>query len=161
MADDVTRIAFYECNCDRKCVAKEKYLKNTAAIKNHFRIKQPCSILDPVIELTASNVEKSGLKLSNVNYAYIERFNRFYFVNDIIFENDGLIEVRLSIDVLMTYASDIYGSQQEVIRAEALNSPRYIDNERPILTDKILTTKILGSFPEATGNNYALTVAGG
>lgn len=161
MPDNVTRIAFFSCSCDRKCVAKEVYLKNQTIIKSHFRIKQPCSMLDPVIELDINNVQRSGLQISGTNYCYIELFKRFYFINDIVFENDGLVEMHLSVDVLMTYASDIYDSQQEVIRAEALNSPRYIDNERPILSDKILTTKILGEFPEQSGNNYVLTVAGG
>lgn len=161
MADEVTRIVLYKCSCDRKCVAKENSLENPTAIKNHFRIKEPCSLLDPIVELTASNVTRAGLDLAQVNYIYIERFNRFYFVNDIIYENDGLVELHCSVDVLMSYADNIYNSQQEVIRSEAVNSKMYIDPERPILTDKILTTKILGEFPETSDNNYIMTVAGG
>ena len=167
MADELTRIALWSCICDRKCVAKEKYLKNQKTIKNHFRIKEPCSFLDPVIELAATNAVPHGSaqagigELAKLNYLYIERFQRYYFIDDIIFNNDGLIELHCSIDVLMSYANDIYGSQQEVIRAEKLNSPKYIDNERPILSDKVLTTKILGEFPASSGNNYVMTVAGG
>ena len=161
MADDVTIITLFTCKCDKKCVAKEKYLKDPKVIKNHFRIKEPCSILNPIIELTASNAVKAGVPLAHVNYCYIHRFDRYYFIDDITFENDGLIELKLSVDVLMSYADSIYGSQQEVIRSEALNSPKFIDNERPILSDKIVTTKLLGNLAESTGNNYYMTVAGG
>lgn len=162
MPDNVTRIALFTCKCDRKCVAKENYLQNPKVIKNHFRIKEPCSMLDPVVQLTASNAVPSGaVNLADVNYIYIERFRRYYFINDIIYQNDGLIELHCSIDVLMSYVNNIYNSQQEVIRSEALNSARFIDNERPILVDKILTTKIIGAFPETGTNNYVMTVAGG
>lgn len=167
MADEVTRIALWSCICDRKCVAKEKYLKNQKTIKNHFRIKEPCSFLDPVIELAVTNAVPHGSgqlaigELAKLNYLFIERFARYYFIDDIVYENDGLVELHCSVDVLMSYASEINGSQQEVIRSEALNSPKFIDNERPILSDKIVTTKILGALTEATGNNYYLTVAGG
>ena len=161
MADDVTRIALFTSTCDRKCVAKEAYLRNQTVIKNHFRIKQPCSILNPIVELTASNVTRSGIQLERLNYIYIEAFQRFFFIDDIIFQNDGLIELHCTVDVLMSYVNQIYGSQQEVVRSEALNSARFIDTERPLLCDKILTTKIIGEFPETSGNNYVMTVAGG
>lgn len=161
MADDVTRIALFTLICDRKCVAKEVYLRNQTVIKNHFRIKEPCSILNPIIELSKANVTRSGIQLERLNYLYIELFQRYYFIDDVIYENDGLIELHCSIDVLMSYVNQIYDSQQEVVRSEALNSARFIDTERPILCDKILTTKIIGEFPETGDNNYVMTVAGG
>lgn len=160
MANNTT-IVLWSNTADRKCVAKESFLRNRTIIDESFRMKEPCSILAPDIQLASSTVTSRKLPLNKANYCYISRFARYYFIDDIIFLNDGIVEMHLSIDVLMTYRKEIYSSQQEVVRAESLNSPRFIDNERPILTDKILTTKILGAFPESSGNNYALTVAGG
>lgn len=159
-----TLLILYTCTCDRKKVNKSGALQNATNVTDTFRIKEKCSILNPVIELATTTIESGGLQLSALNYAYIERFNRYYFITDIKYMNDNLVELTLDIDVLMTYAGQILNSSQEVTRAESINSKNFIDTERPVQSNKLLyvgDAQYLGTFPESTGNNYIMTVAGG
>lgn len=167
MADN-TNVTLYSCKCDRKVVNKKPYIGQGVKITDTFRIKEPCSMAHPVIMLSTSTVRYNDrLQLNNVNYSYVELFQRYYFIDDIIFLNDGLLEMHLTVDVLYTYMDDILGSQQEVVRSESINTPQYVDNERPIFFDRWLdasASEVFGMVPEDQGQgsvNYYLTVAGG
>ena len=167
MANNTT-VKLYSCTCDRKVLNKMPFLGEGVSITGTFRIKEPCSISNPVIELASSTVKyKDRLQLDSVNYAFIELFQRYYFIDNIIFEHDGLLQMHMSVDVLNTYRSDILSSQQEVIRSESINTPQYVDNERPIFFDRWLdasASEVFGMVPESQGQgsvNYYLTVSGG
>ena len=159
-------IYFYKCTCDRKKVNKASSLQvfpaptrdNTNGGIHTFHVKTPSSIFNPEIVI---NKRSLGKDYATINYAYIPMWNRYYFVDDITAENDGNIRFSMSVDVLMTYATNILKSKQFISRAESLNSNLYIDPERPIQANKLLSMEKLGNFPETTGNNYILTVAGG
>lgn len=160
-----TNVNLYVCKCDRKVLNKSPYLTGQVKITDTFRIKEPCSLSRPVIELAKSTVlSNDEIKLDRVNYAYIELFKRFYFIDDIIFKNDGIIELHMTVDVLNTYKDQIADSQQEVIRSESINTPQYADSERPLFFDRWLdasSSEVFGMVPESSGDNYYLTVAGG
>ncbi len=154
-------IQLYITQSDRKKVKKNVSL--VVDITQTFRIKEPSSVFNPEILLSRETV---GDKYAAVNYAYVPKWERWYFIDDIIEENDGLIRYRMSVDVLMTYADKILASQQEVIRSEKINSMLFADSERPVQSQKYITYTDpakgeFGAFPEATGDNYFLTVAGG
>ena len=55
-------------------------------------IKTPSSILRPYIDIATES------DLSAVNYAYIPDYERYYFVNDIVY-NRGLWELSMVVDV--------------------------------------------------------------
>lgn len=76
-------------------------------------IKDIDSILTPVIELdeTAAN---SSIPL--FNYAFIPSFRRYYFIDDISFSL-GTWSISMHVDVLATYAADIFNSRQYVARS--------------------------------------------
>ena len=159
---DNTNITLYTISCDRKQINKAKSWDKVVDITDTFRVKQPSSILNPVITLSVLTVGED--KYPNVNYAYVPLWGRYYFVDDITLEHDGLLTLTLSVDVLMSYRDKILSSQQFIARAESLNSALYIDNERPIQANKKISpsdSAVLGIFPESIGNNYILTVAGG
>ena len=157
-----TNITLYTISCDRKQIDKSKSWDVVANITETLRVKQPSSILNPVITLALSTI--GAKNYAAVNYAYVPDWGRYYFVDDITLENDGLLMLTLSVDVLMSYKGKILSSQQFIARAESLNSPLYIDSERSIQANKKISVPdsvVLGIFPESTGNNYVLTVAGG
>lgn len=167
MADNTT-VDLYSCKCDRKVLNKVPYLGDGVKITETFRIKEPCSMARPVIQLAKSTIKhKDKLQLHNVNYAFIELFQRYFFIDDIIFLNDGIVEMHLTVDVLYTYMDNILDSQQEVVRSESINTPQYVDSERPIFFDRWLdasASEVFGMVPENQGQgavNYYLTVAGG
>lgn len=68
----------------------------TGNFKNNF------SLTDIQLVINFNNIE-----LFNYNYVYIELFHRYYFVNDCKILSNNRIELALSLDVLMTYKTDI------------------------------------------------------
>ena len=64
-------------------------------------IRYESSILNPVLQINTviSNP-------SNLNYAYIPEFNRYYWINDWSYDR-GFWIVRMSVDVLATYKDQI------------------------------------------------------
>lgn len=152
----MSEIILYKNSSDRKKVKKD--LSKIVEVTETFRIKEPSSIVNPVVTLSKNTV---GTSWVTANYAYIPMFKRYYFIDDIVACNDGIIEFHLTVDPLMTYKDGLLSTKFEFVRAEALNSRLFIDPELPIQGNKLLTYKILGSIPESGSNNYILTVAGG
>jgi len=60
-------------------------------------------------------------KYKGYNYAYIDFFKRYYFVESTSNNNDRIIELQLETDVLETYKNDI-------LNAQASNISYYPDN---------------------------------
>ena len=71
-------------------------------------VKTSSSIINPTIELKYNPIE--------YNYCYIEKFNRYYFITDIVY-GIGVWIVSLSVDVLASFKNDIIGSSQYVLRS--------------------------------------------
>lgn len=152
------RVELYTTNSDRKQLRKDLDKKGET---DSALIKEPCSIINPVITLSRARLGKAW---AAVNYVYIPDFKRYYFIDNIVALNDGLVEISMHIDVLMTYADSLVDLQLEIVRAASLNSKLYIDPEMPLQANKLLSYKKIGVFPESVGentNNYYLTVAGG
>lgn len=45
--------------------------------------------------------------LTDVNYMYIQEFNRYYFISDIVSVRNGLVRISANIDVLKSFESEI------------------------------------------------------
>lgn len=74
-------------------------------------LKESTSIIDPDII-----VEGIGSHLGDINYAYIEEFGRYYFVNNIDSIRTGLWSVSMHVDVLQTYAEQILANNAIIER---------------------------------------------
>ena len=61
------------------------------------RMKEECSVKNPVLLIETVDLD--------VNYAYFN--NRYYFVEDIILNNNNIYEIRCTIDILATYRPNI------------------------------------------------------
>ena len=90
-------------------------------------VKGACSITAPLIEVSKDR------RPIGYNYAYIEDFNRYYFINDIVY-NLGVWVLSLSCDVLASYYTEITGSSQYIMR----NSVEYDTN----IIDTFYPTKV-------------------
>lgn len=62
-------------------------------------LRERTSLIDPVLWVTA---DPRGF-----NYARIDQFSRYYFIDEVQSVNNGIWEIRLHVDVLMTYADEI------------------------------------------------------
>lgn len=115
-------------------------------------LRENCSIIDPKILV---NVE-----LSEGNYAYIEEFGRYYFINNITSAGLGLWIIEMHVDVLYTYRTEI-GALNAVIKRQELLWNIYLDDPNfKVYNNKLIQTK---TFPNGFNDSpqFVLTVAGG
>lgn len=64
----------------------------------------------------------------NASYAFVEIFNRYYFVNRIVAVNNRLWRIDMTCDVLMSFSSDILKQKAFILRSENLGSRLIKDN---------------------------------
>lgn len=129
----------------------------SAQIELSGTLHSECSILNPIIEDI-----KPPENISSFNYAFIEDFNRYYFITDISVINNQLWKISLRCDVLMSYAEDIMQLDVNILRniydynlmIEDTKLPTYSDDRIQCFNfPKTLTNK--GNF------KYYLTLIGG
>lgn len=98
-----------------------KILDEVTAITAQCEFRQEQDILNPELTLTASN-------LSDYNYMYIARYKRYYFIKTNTFPTGKWI-IRGHVDVLKSYATEIYALTGTVNRSETLANG-YLPDER-------------------------------
>lgn len=103
-----------------------KQPSGAAAATFNCRLKDPCSVIDPVI-----TVSVGPLTWPDYNYAYISDFHRYYFVDDIVAVG-ALFEMHLRCDLLATYKSDIGNASLYVLRSASQYDGNLIDEYYPI-----------------------------
>ena len=79
-------------------------------------MKTVSSVITPIIEITDP---KLGNDIPLYNYAYIQDFARYYFIEDIRYDL-GVWTLWLRCDVLATYQQDILNSRQYILRGTTL-----------------------------------------
>lgn len=150
-------IVLYQNSSDRKKIRKN--LRQIQDITETFRLKAPCSIINPTVTLSRQSI---GDSWAQANYAYIPRFKRYYFINNITVEHDSLVSVSMSVDPLYTYAAQLLNTQFEIARSESVNSSYFIDNEKALMNRKVVTFLNVGNIPQSqSGKKFTITVAGG
>ena len=160
-------ITFYRNQSDRKRINKSisvVKLADGSETLTGVHIKEPCSIMHPKIEISREIFQQNADALLSVNYAHLPSLGRYYFIDDMELNNDGLLIYSLTVDVLYTYRTDLMNTQVLAIRSEKENTSVYTDPEYAIKSNKLYEYEILGSVPDlasAENNNYVMTVAGG
>ena len=91
---------------------------------------EPCDILSPTLICVYSE------NLCKQNYAYISGFgNRYYYIENVSVLGGQRCVIKLSVDPLKTYATDIKKCKGVCLRTE--KAPTYIpDNKFPMITNK-------------------------
>lgn len=89
-------------------------------IEYDIRVKKQTSVVNPVIIL------KSDTYITS-NYAYIPKFNRYYFIRDIRVFPNKIYELSLQCDVLESFKNDILNSYATITEDETGNN--YIDKD--------------------------------
>lgn len=84
-------------------------------IEKDITLKDRVNIMNPIIRL------KDSTPIDN-NYCYIPNFNRYYFIEEVIFVNKEIQEIYLSCDVLETYKDDILNSESIISKSEQDNN---------------------------------------
>lgn len=93
------------------------------------KLKTPCTLLSPVLEIQQAPSTQGGM--ITANYAYLPDFNRYYFITNINFSGNLLI-LSLKVDVLASWKSAITASSQYVLRSASNYDGTIKDTKYPI-----------------------------
>ena len=102
MADGRMNVHFYKNKDDKKKV--NKLLENP--LDYNCTLKDDTSIINPVIIIGGSPsqiIGDSAMQEHPINYCYIPRFDRYYYVTDITILNAYRVEISCHCDVLMSH----------------------------------------------------------
>ena len=121
--------------------------ENSTYRPSHAGVTYPCvlketsSIANPEIILEMGTGNAPGW-----NYAYIEEFNRYYYVSDWTWIQNRLWSASLSTDLLATFRDQIGASELYVLRSSAESDGNIIDDYYPC---KITcqTEELIGNSP--------------
>lgn len=123
-------IVLYQMSCSKITVDKTEYLTEITTLSGTLR--QSCNIVNPTIIIEMNDVPV-------FNYVYIEKFNRYYYVNDVTNIVNGIWQISLKVDVLNTYKDEIKDQQAIITRQETLQNKYIADNLIPV-TSEVETT---------------------
>jgi len=117
-------------------------------------VKNGTSIYRPKIELNLGMSEDP----SQYNYARIPAFNRYYYIDEWVYDN-GLWIATMHTDVLATFKTEIGNSDLYVLRASAEKDGRIVDNLYPCKVNCNFDSTVL-AYPYTAGCYVVGVVSG-
>lgn len=144
-------INFYKNTSDNNVLNKNITLISTHNIK----LKDECNIMTPSILI-------HGDISNDINYAYIEKWGRYYYVRDKKSLNNGIYEIFLKVDVLMSFKEKILNLQCIIDKQQdSTNINKYYDDGSFTVSSKEFIETI--NFPNGFNDNgeFILITAGG
>lgn len=122
----------------------DKKLTEVAHFSN-ARLLDDTSVLTPTVEISESSIDE----LWCINYFYIPKFKRYYYVTDAV-ASTGIFRISGRVDVLRTYKSKINLSSQIVTRQQNLQDKYLHDSMIPI-SDKqeVIETEFGETFDDS------------
>lgn len=146
----MTNITLYSNTASDNRVDKTDYLTKIEDVSGVFR--NDVDIVDPIVRV--------NIKTPEFNYAYIEDFNRYYYVVDTSHIANDLWEISLHCDVLMTYRFALLNCPVFVDRCESetLYNSLIVDDKLPLKQGQTVTTTFIDNdvYTDGTGQ-FVLT----
>ena len=127
----------------------------TLLIEKNVKLKNETNITRPTIILT-------GDISNNMNYVYIPKFNRYYYIVDKKSINNEMYEIFLEVDVLMSFKEIILNLHCIIDKQQDLsNINKYYNDGSFIVSSKEFIKTI--NFPNGFNDNgeFILITAGG
>ena len=124
-------------------------------IEKNVKLKNETNIIRPTIILT-------GDISNNMNYVYIPKFNRYYYIVDKKSINNEMYEIFLEVDVLMSFKEIILNLHCIIDKQQDLsNINKYYNDGSFIVSSKEFIKTI--NFPNGFNENgeFILITAGG
>lgn len=124
------KIHFYKFSGEKNRVDKEPYLEPLRDQMGNIvvcdgTLREETSILNPVITIQSED-------FPTYNYAKIEEFNRYYYIDNIVSVAENLWALHMSVDVLHTYKDGIMLLNGFIERSENMSNPMIVDKKRII-----------------------------
>lgn len=143
----MTKVFFYNCSDENK-----KLKKNISFIlEKEIYIMDGVDILRPVFIL-------SDFDIANINYCYIDKFKRYYFIEWTTQENEMFLAT-CKVDALFTYKNSILPISALIKRQEFIYDEFLIDENIKEKVGTFTEKKKIGSIGNTI--SYVLTVTGG
>ena len=120
------------------------------------RLLDDTSILTPTIEVRESTIIDD---LWTINYFYIPKFKRYYFVTDSV-ATAGMFRISGRVDVLKSYASEIKASSQIITRQEHRQDKFLHDSMIPISDKQEVIEAEFGDTFDDTNSQFILVTTG-
>lgn len=101
--------------------------------------------------------------IAKCNYFSLPKFDRYYYITDIIMKKGQCIEIHGKVDVLMTFKADIMSSSQEpqlIVRQEVKKNNYLVDSEMPLSSKKQIIEYEFGDSLTDSGYYILATVGG-
>lgn len=122
-------------------------------------ITKECSFSRPIFFLGSADFD-----FAHCNYLYCDKFQRYYYIEDIEISKNGTIYLHCHVDVLMSFSNfirDLYTTVERQEKVENCN-PYIKDTQVVARIDRQYKKKQIGSVGgNATGTHICLTVTGG
>lgn len=148
----MANISLYICTDENERINKT----NLSAQKDYSGyFRDEINVMTPVFQIETTD------NLSGYNYANISDFGRYYFVKAIKAVRNGLWELSLAVDVLMTYRTALADVKIIAARSEVNFNQMLTDKERATYQDKRTQTYNFPRSLDANGNKYYLVLTGG
>lgn len=149
------QINLFTCNAENTRLDKTDYITNRFVMNGD--IKQETSILDPIIM-----IEKTNMVEFNYNYMYIPKFNRWYFINDIISVHNKFWEIHGHVDVLYSWRTDIKENSAVIDKtADTSLANLYMDDGSFVMDSRKYNTVLPFPTGLSTDGSFILICAGG
>ena len=145
-------INFYKNTSDNNVLNKNITLISTHNIK----LKDECNIMTPSILI-------HGDISNDINYAYIEKWGRYYYVRDKKSLNNGIYEINLTVDVLMSFKEKILHLKCIIDKQENINlgNKYYDDNSLISLSKEFIESYNFNNGFNENGEFILITAGGG
>ena len=121
-------VVFYKFS--KKINSTKRPDSDTSSITYSCNLLDDCSIINPKISIAGT---VNTFNPRQYNYAYIQAFDRWYFVDDWVY-SQRLWNAILAEDVLASWRSGIGNSKQYITRSEVALSNNIIDGRYPATT---------------------------
>ena len=95
---------------DQRTLDKRQNFTDSEPADISAKLKDNCSVMQPIFLLTASVVD-----IVNYNYCYVSDWGRYYFIRNVITMPGGRIELRCAEDVLTSNADAKHFSENPFI----------------------------------------------
>lgn len=144
-------ITFY--NNESDAILVDKKITSISSISN-AKIINETDIVNPSIIVSRNFYDSIILK---ANYLYIDKLDRYYYINNISFA-DSMIVIDCTVDVLMSYKSEIRNITCTVTRNENLKNGYLNDDNYNIQAYKQVVCKM---FPNGINNDSIILMTAG
>lgn len=108
------------------------------------------SVKNPVVEIAGDYAQIAGY-----NYAYIEDFNRYYYITDVNFYRAGYFMITLRCDVLMSFYDEFAGNLCVASRNQNSWNQYITDNKKTTEQDELIDHYVF-NVPEFNGASLLL-----